>query len=240
MLCVLFSVLLCNIEAFNIVQLYEPGYEEGFVVCNGEVEEAKSIFLAGSFNNYANNYNGYVQDMKYSFDLLSDNIYVRRELLIPGQYAFKIVIDNDNWVSLHEFPTDSDGNTVIFVSDSAVSKQPVIIETPHWSFNDLPFSNGISASKFNIRSKQIDSFTNHIYKQKNEHDVTQSLISALDFTFTINNSTKQNWLSYLTVNIPQISYLDHSGIVLVAYSDEENHPVLASFFFILFGNSRKS
>jgi len=226
-LCLLFS--LCNIEAFNIVQMYEPMYENGFVVFKIEVEDAKSVFLAGSFNNYAHNYNGYVQDMKYSFDVLSENTYIRRELLIPGQYAFKIVIDNDNWVALPQFPADSAGNTIFFVSDSAVSKQPVIIETPHWSFNDLPFSNGISASKFNIRSKQIDTLTNHIYKQKNEHDVTQSLISALDFTFTINNSTKENWLSYLTVDIPHISYLDHSGIVLVAYS-EGNHPILASFF----------
>jgi GH15 family glucan-1,4-alpha-glucosidase len=229
-LCLLFSLLLCRIGAFNVVQIYEPVYENGFVVFKVEVEGAVSLFLAGSFNSYASNYKGYVQDMKYSFDSLSESTYIRRELLIPGQYSVRIVIDNEHWITIPGFPTDSEGNTVIFVSDSAISKQPVIIDTPHWSFNDLPFSNGISASKFNIRSKQIDSLTNHIYKQKNEHDVTQSLFSALDFTFTINNATKQNWLSYLTVNIPQISYLDHSGIVVVAYSDEGNHPILASFF----------
>eukprot|EP01124_Arcella_intermedia_P005505 TRINITY_DN13255_c0_g1_i2.p1 TRINITY_DN13255_c0_g1~~TRINITY_DN13255_c0_g1_i2.p1 ORF type:complete len:721 (+),score=165.11 TRINITY_DN13255_c0_g1_i2:259-2163(+) len=149
-------------------------------------------------------------------------------------YSFKYVFDHSDWYSLSDFPKDNDGNAIMYVDISSISKQPITISTPHWSFNDLPFSNGFSASKFSLLTKQINTLTTHIYKQPNPQTLTPNLLQSLDISFT--SPTGPSHLSYLEVDLPSVTYQAHSGVVSCQFKDYFNSSVgpLTAYFFSSF------
>eukprot|EP01125_Pyxidicula_operculata_P003430 TRINITY_DN1424_c0_g1_i1.p1 TRINITY_DN1424_c0_g1~~TRINITY_DN1424_c0_g1_i1.p1 ORF type:complete len:644 (-),score=114.23 TRINITY_DN1424_c0_g1_i1:341-2272(-) len=209
--------------------------QDGFVVfkLQGDVE---NVFIAGDWNNWANNANGKVTDPRFMFTALPGNVWQRREILSPSSYTFKYAINNgQTWVSLNDFPHDKDGNTVMFVGVNSVSKSPETISESHWSFNYVPISNGFSAAKFNIRSRMMDSFTNHIYKQMNSDlsSLTINLISSIDFSL-LQNNIEISRLSYMDIYLKTINYVSESGIGYLTYAyqpPKSNTEIPIRFYF---------
>ena len=78
---------------------------------------AQKVFLAGSFNNYADNVNGAVTDPKYALTDAGDGDYYIRALVKPDVEQYKFVVLNANggfdWLADPQVQTtDKDGNSV--------------------------------------------------------------------------------------------------------------------------------
>ena len=73
----------------------------------------------------------------------------------------------------------------------------------------------IVAAKFNIVSKTIDSFTDHIYKSYSDSVSSVSLVNSIDFTLDYGRERGTKLLSYLLLQLGSTSYVDNSGIVSV-------------------------
>ena len=79
---------------------------------------AQKVFLAGSFNNYADNVNGAVTDEKYALAKAGDGFYWTRVFLKPELQQYKFVVLDKNgqldWLADPQVPeTDKDGNSVL-------------------------------------------------------------------------------------------------------------------------------
>ena len=85
---------------------------------------AQQVFLAGSFNNYADNVNGAVTDPKYAMTAAGGGDYYIRALVKPEFGNYKFVVRNQNgdfdWLADPQVPTlDKDGNSVLDFSQIA-------------------------------------------------------------------------------------------------------------------------
>ena len=81
-------------------------------------DSAQKVFLAGSFNNYADNVNGAVGDEKFAFTDAGDGRYFARVFVKPDVESYKfVVLDKNgqfNWISdPNVAATDNDGNSVL-------------------------------------------------------------------------------------------------------------------------------
>ena len=79
---------------------------------------AQKVFLAGSFNNYADNVNGAVTDDKYALTNAGDGVYSIRAFVKPDLENYKFVVLNRNggfdWLADPQVQTlDKDGNSVL-------------------------------------------------------------------------------------------------------------------------------
>jgi hypothetical protein len=79
-----------------------------------------SVYLAGSWNNWANNNNGYVNDQKFLMTAAGGGQWKTSVPLTYGQWFFKIVTDNNRWWSPSGFPLDHDGNAIFWIDDNGV------------------------------------------------------------------------------------------------------------------------
>ena len=87
-----------------------------------------TVYLAGDFNNWADNTGGQITDAQYKMDGPDANhVYSKTVHLDPGAHKFKFVVDGawttPDWVKEH----DTDGNGVIYVTGAgdAMPKNPV-------------------------------------------------------------------------------------------------------------------
>ena len=79
---------------------------------------AQKVYLAGSFNNYADNVDGAVSDEKFALTDAGDGRYFARVFVKPSVESYKfVVLDKSgqfNWVSDPSVAaTDDDGNSVL-------------------------------------------------------------------------------------------------------------------------------
>jgi hypothetical protein len=79
----------------------------------------QSVFLAGSFNEWAENDAGRVTKSDYAMRPDSSGLFTKTLKLEPGEYAFKYVINGapDRWIPVDtlDLPADIDGNSKITV-----------------------------------------------------------------------------------------------------------------------------
>ncbi len=79
---------------------------------------AQKVYLAGSFNGYADNVNGAIGDDKFALTDAGDGHYFARVFVKPDVERYKfVVLDKNgqfNWLSdPNVAPTDNDGNSVL-------------------------------------------------------------------------------------------------------------------------------
>ncbi|MBN1899346.1 MAG: glycogen-binding domain-containing protein [Spirochaetes bacterium] len=81
--------------------------------------DASKVYLAGSFNNWANNDNGNVTGKEYEMKKKKDGIWVKTIKLSPGEYKFKYVIGGspEGWRSdPASQELDQDGNSILVIT----------------------------------------------------------------------------------------------------------------------------
>lgn len=124
---------------------------------------------------------------------MGNNLWKISVPLPYGKWAFKLVADNNNWLSPPGFQVDGSGNALFWIDDTGVSKQApgpsssqgilAFVQTkaqdPHWSFPSLPISNGFSASKFNVFKGLIDTWDNHIFQQVPSIPIVSHKLSSM-------------------------------------------------------------
>ncbi len=215
------------IRPMKILKAVEPTMERGEVVFRIEVSNARNVFLAGTFNDWAHNRGGFVDDPAFAMARIGDTLYEKRMRMAPGPQKFKFVINNNQWFAPPGYEKDGDGNIVIYVSaDQKISRKPEVIRDPHRSFYELPFSNGFSSAKFNRTTKTVDSFKNHIYSNWNEQVRSENLVRTVDVWITDTNGTRRR-LSDL--NLESAEYLNGTGIVKAVFSLKD-HAFTAYYF----------
>lgn len=82
------------------------------------------MYLAGNWNNWANNNNGFVSDEKFELSETTNGLWKISVPLTYGVWAFKIVVNNNQWMTPQGFQTDSNGNALFWLDDNGVEKQP--------------------------------------------------------------------------------------------------------------------
>jgi len=92
-------------ETGVVFQCYAPG--------------AKRVFLAGDFNQFANNRDGRISDLRFAMEGPDEaGIFHQTIPLPPGLHRYKYAIESDMWswfVPAYEIQRDRDGNAFVFV-----------------------------------------------------------------------------------------------------------------------------
>ena len=115
-----------NDQASSLIAALPQAAQDGAPLRDGErvlfrfraPADAQKVFLAGSFNGYADNVNGAIGDDKFALTDAGDGHYFARVFVKPDleQYKF-VVLDKSgqfNWISdPNVAPTDNDGNSVL-------------------------------------------------------------------------------------------------------------------------------
>lgn len=134
-------VLSRSAPAAQVVRVHEPERDGDQVVFRIEVADAQKVFIAGSFNNWADNQNGNVTDEKYALQKIGDTLYEKRMEIAPGEHKFKFVIDAGQWISPDGFKKDQDENAIIYISENReVSKFPPAAGLSTRPMYDVPAS----------------------------------------------------------------------------------------------------
>lgn len=96
-----------------------PRESEVGVVFQCYAPEAKKVFLAGDFNQFALNRGGRIHDPQFAMTGPDEQGIFRRTVnLPPGLYRYKFAIESDTWtwfVPAYEVERDGDGNAFFFV-----------------------------------------------------------------------------------------------------------------------------
>ncbi len=88
---------------------------------------AKSVHIAGDFNNWAENNNGSVTNPQYMMNKGSDGIWRKTIPLSAGKHTYKFIMDGSNWTPdpNNAEPRDKDDNSVLTVdAKDAMSGAP--------------------------------------------------------------------------------------------------------------------
>lgn len=85
------------------------GYEFSF-----KAPQAKSVHLAGDFNEWGNNDNGMVTQSAHLMTKGADGVWRKTVSLTPGKHAYKFVMDGNNWSPdpNNSAPRDKDDNSI--------------------------------------------------------------------------------------------------------------------------------
>ena len=123
-------------------------------------DDSGIVFLAGSFNNWANNQSGHVTDPNFKMDDPDSNgVFTKVEYLNPGTYEYKFVTNINNWHSdpLNPVASGSNNNSVIVVTDPMIyyvspMEGAVISDSRPEIYAKISFSdeNGIDISSLKI------------------------------------------------------------------------------------------
>eukprot|EP01130_Rhizamoeba_saxonica_P014288 TRINITY_DN6232_c0_g1_i1.p1 TRINITY_DN6232_c0_g1~~TRINITY_DN6232_c0_g1_i1.p1 ORF type:complete len:718 (-),score=138.52 TRINITY_DN6232_c0_g1_i1:35-2188(-) len=230
----IFVCLVSIAVAYNI-KTYELLKQGDAVFFKIQVDDADHVYVAGDWNNFADNNNGRISSNKYEMIQIYKNTFVMQTLLVPGRHTFKYVINGDYWYSDPDYQLDSNGNAIFYVTVNDVSKTEKIVSDPHWSFSDIPFSNGYSAGKFNVYSRTVDTLMNHIYKKYDDQTNSVNLIEEIDFK--IGNGQMLSWMQISKV---QDMHYDNqrqpTGIVSVNYSTPVTYISMSIFSSFLVDN----
>lgn len=97
------------------------------------------------------------------------------------------------------------------------------------SFHDLPFSNGIIASKYNFRINAVDTFQDHIYSNINESTKSSNLIRELSFNFLLKDG---QWVSSKELIVTESGYLPGTGIGKIVSMSKDNEDIkITQYYF---------
>jgi len=78
--------------------------------------DASNVYLAGDFNNWADNKDGAVSDSKYAMSKGDDGVWKTEAALTPGRHSYKFVVDGSRWENdPGTSEKDSSGNSVVEV-----------------------------------------------------------------------------------------------------------------------------
>ncbi|OGH58105.1 MAG: hypothetical protein A3G34_16505 [Candidatus Lindowbacteria bacterium RIFCSPLOWO2_12_FULL_62_27] len=134
--------------AFEIVKIHDLASSDGSVVFRIEVRDVRSVYVAGSFNNWGDNQGGVVTDERHAMSRVDEHLYEIKLAIAPGEHRFKFVLDDHEWISPPGFKKDQDDNALFYVTDDRqVSKVPPAPPLPparEWY--DLPPAGGLSDS----------------------------------------------------------------------------------------------
>lgn len=97
--------------------------EEKSTAANGQkvtfqftAPDATTVYLAGDFNNWADNNNGTVSDSKFAMTKADGGVWQMEVSLTPGKHSYKFVVDGNQWkTDPSASEADSSGNSVIEV-----------------------------------------------------------------------------------------------------------------------------
>jgi 1,4-alpha-glucan branching enzyme len=78
--------------------------------------DASAVYLAGDFNNWADNKEGAVSDSKYAMSKGDGGVWKTELALTPGRHSYKFVVDGSRWENdPGTSEKDSSGNSVVEV-----------------------------------------------------------------------------------------------------------------------------
>ena len=78
--------------------------------------DASSVYLAGDFNNWADNKDGTVTDSKYALTKGDDGVWKTEATLPPGRHSYKFVVNGSRWENdPGTSEKDSSGNSLVEV-----------------------------------------------------------------------------------------------------------------------------
>ena len=91
--------------------------------------DAKKVYLAGSFNGFAQNHAGHVSSDRFAMRALPGGMWYRWASIGPGNHAYKYVVEAENgsqaWLTDPHAPaTGNDGNSVLQVPPSDPAPAP--------------------------------------------------------------------------------------------------------------------
>ena len=118
-----FTVTKQNLIAETVDLAYLPPRmgEDGLAEFRVYAPKTQSVFLAGSFNEWASNDLGKVSDPDARMIPNASGMFSKKIKLEPGQYSFKYVLDGlpDNWMALDpsDLPRDLDQNSVFTLTE---------------------------------------------------------------------------------------------------------------------------
>ena len=122
----------------SLVVIYPPSGVAGPQITKEGVKflyyapEAKEVYLAGDFNNWADNVGGVVSNKDHLMTKRKDGMWEKTLSLSPGKYKYKFVIDGNNWVKdpFGEDAMDEYDNSIIKVFPYGVkSLGPEVLPT---------------------------------------------------------------------------------------------------------------
>jgi 1,4-alpha-glucan branching enzyme len=77
---------------------WKPRQKDGKVTFRVYSPAARGVYLAGDFNNWADNQEGVVSDSKFAMTKTdTDGLWQAEVAINPGRHAYKFVIDGDKW-----------------------------------------------------------------------------------------------------------------------------------------------
>ncbi len=211
------------------INVLKPEFDGDYLIFRVKTLDniSDSIYIAGTFNNWADNKNGVIENTNYAMEKIENNLYEKKVKIAPGSYKFKVAVGT-YWMSPDGFEKDSGDNAVIHISENQkLSNKPVIIKKAHQSFYDIPFANGFSPAKFNTVKQMADSFKNHIYSNIDEKHASVEIIRSIDFSV----KPKTGSLQKLSESkIESAGYKNGTGIVKVIFKIKDNKLITAYYF----------
>jgi len=103
-------------------QILKEGVKFSFYAPN-----AKEVYIAGDFNNWADNQDGVITNKEYLMEMDKNGVWSKTISISPGRYKYKFVVDG-NWTAdpLGELANDDYGNSLVKVSPAGIELGPKI------------------------------------------------------------------------------------------------------------------
>ncbi|HEV3271026.1 MAG TPA: glycogen-binding domain-containing protein [Candidatus Methylacidiphilales bacterium] len=96
---------------------WQPKQSSGSVTFSFYDPAAQSVYLAGDFNNWAENQNGLVTNSKYLMKKSDDGVWQATVTLPPGKHLYKFTINGGTWSpDPNGAGTDDQANSIIQVT----------------------------------------------------------------------------------------------------------------------------
>jgi len=121
-ICVIeFAVVISLFSVFyslgpTLAQAAAPKRVKGGVLFTYSNPKAKTVHIAGSFNNWADNEEGKVKGRKFLMSKGKKGVWRKRINIGGGKHTYKYVINGTDWLADPSVErTDQDGNSVLIV-----------------------------------------------------------------------------------------------------------------------------
>ena len=125
--------------------------------------DAKKVYLAGSFNGFAQNHAGHVSSDRFAMRPLPGGMWYGWASLGPGSYTYKYVVEGENgsqaWLTDPAVQaTGNDGNTALEVpsSDTASAPRDEHASTPARALKTFsPTTESVDAAPLDVRPEKV-------------------------------------------------------------------------------------
>ena len=96
-------------------EAWAPRQSDGVVTFTIYRPQAEAVYLAGDFNNWADNDEGHVSDRRFIMDGPdAGGLWTKKVPLAPGRHAYQFVIDGRSWQADPNVPgLDAEGHSII-------------------------------------------------------------------------------------------------------------------------------